>query len=84
MRKTRVLVATGFGVWLGWRARESLSSLASFGGVGRSDRSRRPAHLVEDALSPGEAVEKARAIFELGRERGHDLLRQVLGRSHAA
>lgn len=83
MRKTRVLVATGLGIWIGWRARDSMGSLASFRGVGRRESTREygggAAH-----VDPGEMIEKARALAVLGRERGKDLLRLVLSGRRAA
>ncbi|MDA8295877.1 MAG: hypothetical protein M0004_04685 [Actinomycetota bacterium] len=82
MRKTRVLVATGLGIWIGWRARDSMSSLASFRGVGRRDADR--GYGEAGRVDPGEVIEKARAIAVLGRERGRDLLRLVLSARRAA
>lgn len=80
MRKTRALVLAGFGAWLGWRLRERFSALDSYRGVGRSgaDPEIRLSSFA-DGIRSGEAVEKAKAIVELGRERGRDLLRQLLG-----
>ncbi|MDA8289528.1 MAG: hypothetical protein M0014_13985 [Actinomycetota bacterium] len=83
MRKTRVVVATGLGIWIGWRARDSMSALASLRGVGRRDAAREFGG-EGGRVDPGEVIEKVRAIAVLGRERGRDLLRLVLSARRAA
>lgn len=79
MRKARALLIAGIGAWLGWRLRGSLSSLEGYRGVGPSGATTEDVAPLAERINPAEAMDKARAIVELGRERGRDLLRQLLG-----
>ena len=83
MRRVRALVVIGVGVWLGWRLRERLGALDNYRGVGSPPQAGARTGSLGEWMRPAEAVEKARAIVELGRERGRDLVRQLIGRSAA-
>ncbi len=83
MRKVRSLVVVGVGVWFGWRLRDRVGALDNYRGVGSPSQAETWTGSRAEWMRPTEAVEKARAIVELGRERGRDLLRQLLGRNAA-
>lgn len=77
MGKLRLLFVAGAGAWAGWRFRGSFASLASLRGVGPGSSARRSGKAV--TITPADQLEKVRALVELGRERGRDLLQQMLG-----
>ena len=84
MAKGTFLTGLSTGIWIGWRLRQRLDPLASPRPNRETMRAPWPVPTRQSRFGPVEAVEKVRALVELGRERGFDLLQQMLGGRRAA